>query len=172
VGQRAIVGDCGQSSAFVVTGLAGGLQHTASAGTNATTDLAGAYGPDAMAVPMTTLTYYLAANGVGTTRSLYRRADLQANSEQIAEGVEDFQVQYGVDTNSDNFADLFVPANAVADWQRVVSVRASLLMRSKLENAAQNTQSYDFNGSTAVAAADNRLRRPFNVSIQLRNRTQ
>jgi type IV pilus assembly protein PilW len=172
VGQRAIIGDCAQSSAFYVTGLSGGLEHTAGASTNASPDLAAAYGPDATVVPFTTLTYYLAPNGVGTTRSLYRRVDQAGASEQIAEGVEDFQVQYGVDTNSDNFADLFVPANSVADWQRVVAVRASLLMRSKLDNAAQNTQSYDFNGATSVVAADERLHRPFNVSIQLRNRTQ
>jgi type IV pilus assembly protein PilW len=172
VGQRAIIGDCGQSTAFYVTGLAGGLQHSASAGTNSSADFAYTYGIDAMVVPFSTLTYYLAANGVGTTRSLYRRVDGAATSEQIAEGVEDFQVQYGVDTDSDNAADLFVSADAVADWQRVVSVRASLLMRSKLDNAAQNTQAYDFNGSTGIVAADKRLRRPFDVSIQLRNRTQ
>lgn len=171
-GRRAIVGDCAQSTAFYVTGLTGGLEHGASVGTNASNDLARAYGPDAMVVPFTTLTYYLAPNGVGTTRSLYRRVDGAAASEQIAEGVEEFQIQYGVDTDADNFADLFVAADAVADWRRVVSVRASLLMRSKLENAAQNTQTYDFNGTTGIVAADDRLRRPFNVSIQLRNRTQ
>ena len=172
VGQRAVVGDCVQSTAFFVTSLGGGLQHTAAVGTNASADLGRAYGPDAMVVPFTTLTYYVAPNGTGTDNSLYRRVDNGAISEEIAEGVEDFQIQYGLDTDGDIFADLFVAANAVADWTRVVSVRASLLMRSKLARATQSgAQNYDFNGQVNVAPGDNRLRRPFNVTIQLRNRT-
>lgn len=171
IGQRAVVGDCAQSTAFYVTGLAGGLEHADGAGLNAVPDLGRAYGPDAMVAPFTTLTYYIAENGVGTNRSLYRRVDDAALSEEIAEGVEEFQLQYGVDTDGDIFADLFVAADEVPDWSRVVSVRASLLMRSKLERAAQSPQVYDFNGVPDIAAADSRLRRPFNVTIQLRNRT-
>ncbi len=171
VGQRAIVGDCTQSTAFYVTGLAGGLQHADGGGLNAVADFGRAYGPDAMVAPYTTLTYYIAENGVGTNRSLYRRVNNAALSEEIAEGVEEFQLQYGLDTDGDIFADLFVTADDVADWSQVVSVRASLLMRSKLERAAQSPQVYDFNGVPDIAAADDRLRRPFNVTIQLRNRT-
>ena len=170
VDQRAVVGDCAQSTAFYVTGLdADELQHDA--GSNADADFGRAYGPDAMVAPFTTLTYYIAENGVGTNRSLYRRVDDAALSEEIAEGVEDFQLQYGLDTDADNFADLFVAADDVADWSQVVSVRASLLMRSKLERAAQSPQAYAFNGDPDIDAADDRLRRPFNVTIQLRNRT-
>jgi type IV pilus assembly protein PilW len=171
IGQRAVVGDCAQSTAFYVTGLAGGLQHAAGAGLNATANFGRAYGPDAMVAPFTTLTYYIAPNGVGTNRSLYRRVNDAALSEEIAEGVEEFQLQYGLDTDGDNFADLFVAADDVADWTQAVSVRASLLMRSKLERAAQSPQAYDFNGVPDIAPADDRLRRPFNVTIQLRNRT-
>jgi type IV pilus assembly protein PilW len=171
VGQHAVIGDCAQSTAFVVTGLAGGLEHDDVGGLNADPDLGRAYGPDAMVAPFTTLTYYVAENGVGTNRSLYRRVGNAALSEEVAEGVEEFQLQYGLDTDGDIFADLFVTADDVADWSQVVSVRASLLMRSKLERAAQSPQTYAFNGVPDVLAADDRLRRPFNVTIQLRNRT-
>jgi type IV pilus assembly protein PilW len=171
VDQRAIVGDCTQSTAFYVTGVdPDELQHADGAGLNADANFGRAYGPDAMVAPFTTLTYYVAENGVGN-RSLYRRVGETALSEEIAEGVEEFQLQYGLDTDGDIFADLFVPADEVADWSQVVSVRASLLMRSKLERAAQSPQVYDFNGVPDIAAADDRLRRPFNVTIQLRNRT-
>ena len=172
VGQRAIVGDCTQSTAFYVTGVdPDELQHADGAGLNANANFGRAYGPDAMVAPFTTLTYYIAENGVGTNRSLYRRVGNAALSEEIAEGVEEFQLQYGLDTDGDIFADLFVTADDVADWSQVVSVRASLLMRSKLERAAQSPQVYDFNGVPDIASADDRLRRPFNVTIQLRNRT-
>jgi type IV pilus assembly protein PilW len=169
-GQRAVIGDCSQSTAFVVTGLAGGLEHDGG-GLNAVADFGRAYGPDAMVAPFSTVTYYIAENGVGTNRSLYRRVNDAALSEEIVEGVEEFQLQYGLDTDGDISADLFVTADDVADWSRVVSVRASILMRSKLERAAQSPQTYAFNGVPDVAAADDRLRRPFNVTIQLRNRT-
>jgi type IV pilus assembly protein PilW len=169
VDQRAVVGDCAQSTAFHITATAAGLEH--GVGSNADADFGRAYGPDAMVAPFTTLTYYIAENGVGTNRSLYRRVDGAALSEEIAEGVEEFQLQYGLDTDGDNFADLFVTADDVADWTQVVSVRASLLMRSKLERAAQSPQAYAFNGDPDIDAADDRLRRPFNVTIQLRNRT-
>ena len=168
VGTRAVVGDCGQSSAFVVTGLTGGLQHDGAA--NAIADFGRAYGPDAMVVPFTAISYYVAPSGFSGEQSLWRRVGTAAISEEIAEGVEDFQVTYGQDTDADNFADIFTQADAVADWNQVVSLRASLLLRSKA-NAAQTTQDYNFNGVTNVAPPDRRLRRPFNVTIQLRNRT-
>lgn len=170
-GQRAVVGDCAQSTAFIVTGLTGGLEHDDAGGLNADADFGRAYGTDAMVAPYTTVTYYVAETGVGTNRSLFRRVGDAALSEEIAEGVEEFQLQYGLDTDGDIFADLFVAADDVADWSQVVSVRASLLMRSKLERAAQSPQAYDFNGVADIAPADSRLRRPFNVTIQLRNRT-
>ena len=120
VGQRAIVGDCAQSTAFYVTGLdrRTRARRTAPARTPMPTS-ARAYGPDAMVVPFTTLTYYIAPNGVGDdTARCTAASTVLALSEEIAEGVEDFQLQYGVDTDGDNFADLFVAADAVADWRR------------------------------------------------------
>jgi type IV pilus assembly protein PilW len=165
---RAIVSDCGKSRAFMVTGLAGGLQHAA--GLNSTGDFGVFFGPQATVVPIETISYYVAPSGFSGERSLWRRVG-NAASEEVAEGVEDFQIQYGVDTNGDNFADIFTPADVVANWAQVVSVRASLLVRSKADNAAQTTQNYNFNGAMTVAPPDRRLRRPFNVTIQLRNRT-
>jgi type IV pilus assembly protein PilW len=172
-GTRAIVSDCTQASIFAVSGLAGTtLQHVG--GLNSTANLQRRYGSDAVVVPFQTVSYYLApgTSGGGLT-SLWRRVNVAANSEEVAEGIEEFHVQYGVDTDAaiGRSADLFLAAGDVVDWSQVVSVRISLLMRSKLANAAQGAQSYAFNGVTAIAAPDQRLRRPFNVTVQLRNRT-
>jgi len=122
-------------------------------------------------VPFETMSYYVAPSGFSGEQSLWRRVGNVGPSEEIAEGVEDFQVTYGQDTDADNFADIFTQADAVADWNQVVSVRASLLLRTKLDNVAKTTQDYNFNGATNIAPPDRRLRRPFNVTIQLRNRT-
>jgi type IV pilus assembly protein PilW len=166
---RAVIGDCSQSSVFVVTGLSGGLEHNG--GLNSTTDLGRAYGPDAMVVPFDTISYYVAPSAFSGENSLWRRVGTAAQSEEVAEGVEDFQITYGQDTDGDYYADIFTSADAVANWQQVVSVRASLLLRSKANSTAQTTQNYNFNGATSIAPPDRRLRRPFNVTIQLRNRT-
>jgi type IV pilus assembly protein PilW len=166
---RAMISDCAQTNAFIVTGLGGGLQHNG--GLNATTDFGRAFGPDAMVVPFETISYYVAPSSFSGENSLWRRVGVTAQSEEVAEGVEDFQLTYGQDTDGDNFADIFTTADVVADWQQVVSVRASLLLRSKANSTAQTTQAYNFNGATSIAPPDRRLRRPFNVTIQLRNRT-
>jgi type IV pilus assembly protein PilW len=173
-GTRAVVSDCTQASIFAVSGLAGTtLQHAG--GLNSTADLQRRFGSDAVVVPFQTVSYYLApgTSGGGLT-SLWRRVNLAANSEEVAEGIEQFHVQYGVDTDAaigGRAANLFLTADNVADWSQVVSVRISLLMRSKSSNAAQGAQSYAFNGVPAITAGDQRLRRPFNVTVHLRNRT-
>ena len=166
---RAVIGDCAQSSVFIVTGLAGGLEHDGAL--NSTADLGRAFGPDAMVVPIDTISYYVAASSFSGEDSLWRQVGNVAAPEEVAEGVEDFQLTYGQDTNGDNFADIFTAANAVANWRQVVSVRASLLLRSKANTTAQTTQPYNFNGATTIAPPDRRLRRPYNVTVQLRNRT-
>jgi type IV pilus assembly protein PilW len=172
-GTRAIVSDCAQSAAFRVTGTAGGLQHAAGA-SNATANLQRAFGVDALVVPMQTVSYYVARSSiapVGDELSLWRRVDTTAASEEVAEGVEDFQLLYGIDTNDDRSADVYDTADNVADWNQVIAVRASLLLRSKSPNAARNAQAFDFNGQVDVVPGDLRLRRPLNITILLRNRT-
>ena len=124
-----------------------------------------------MVVAFDTISYYVAPSSFSGENSLWRQVGNVANPEEVAEGVEDFQITYGQDTDGDMFADIFTPADAVADWRQVVSVRASLLLRSKANTTAQTTQNYNFNGATTIAPPDRRLRRPVNVTIQLRNRT-
>ena len=167
---RAVVSNCDRAVAFMVTGTVGGLNH--SAGANAVADLGRAFNVDATVTRFQTVAYYLGTSSLDPAEtSLWRRVDQTAASEEIAIGAESFQVQYGLDTNADEFADLWQPANAVPTWDDVVAVRISLLMRSRLAEAAQANQQYDFNGTTNIAAGDRRLRRPFNITIQLRNRS-
>lgn len=172
---RAMVSDCARSASFRVTSTtATTLAHTAGAATNLTANLGRAFGPDATVVPFNSISYYVGPSSVaplGTERSLWRRVDTTAASEEVAEGVENFQLTYGIDTNADLSADLFQTADSVVDWNQVIAVRASLLLHSKEVIAARSPQAYDFNGVTGVAPGDRRLRRPFNVTILLRNRT-
>lgn len=99
--------------------------------------------------------------------------------EEIAEGVEDLQLVYGVDTNADLTADIFVAAGSVTNWANVVSVRANLLVRSVETNVAPDTNtSYPtsqiplFNGAPpAITTSTSRaFRRVYTDTIVLRNR--
>ncbi|NOU43674.1 MAG: hypothetical protein HOO87_08990 [Methyloglobulus sp.] len=104
---------------------------------------------------------------------------------QLVEGVENLQIVYGVDTNSDFVPDYYSPAFAtVADakWAQVVSVRVSLLLRTLDDNIASEPLPYTFNGVTGTdtydpitglvnnPATDRRIRRVFTTTIALRNR--
>lgn len=92
-------------------------------------------------------------------------------AQELVEGVEDMQIQYGEDTDADGSPNYYVSADAVVTWTSVVSVRLSLLMRTMEDNLTDAPQNYSFNGVVA-AAPDRRLRRVFTTTVGLRNRLQ
>lgn len=54
--------------------------------------------------------------------------------ESLVEGIEQMQFEYGVDDNQDNLVDRYLVASKVSDWQKVLSVRIYLLVRSSLRD--------------------------------------
>jgi type IV pilus assembly protein PilW len=74
----------------------------------------------------------------------------------IAEGVENLQFEYGVDTSGDGVPDTTLTAGAVAaaDWPNVVSVRMHVLTRSTQPSPGHvETRTYQLGPSVAVAPA-------------------
>lgn len=140
------------------------------------------------------LGFYLIADGnkfctnatIGTTQGYC--------VEQVAEGVEDLQVLYGVNTTSNNHntADKFVDAASITTnncatsqlcWPHVVSARINLLLRTvdttiSPDNVLTypNSQIALFNGSpptitaTSTTAPARSLRRVYTETLTLRNR--
>lgn len=92
-------------------------------------------------------------------------------AQAILEDIENMQILYGENTDGDVFgvADRYVPANNVGSWDRVVSLRISVLIRTQENNLVAAPQAYSFNGTT-VTPTDRRLRRVFTTTITLRNR--
>lgn len=95
----------------------------------------------------------------------------------LVEGVENFQVLYGVDdVFTDGIVDRYVTANSVADFSLVVSVRIGLLVHGtnatgSINDATQNdTDIHNVAGTLIDPTDDNLRRRVFNATIQLRNR--
>jgi len=104
----------------------------------------------------------------------------------LVPGVENMQIVYGEDQigipgtstslQPDGSIDRFVPASSVGNWNRVLSVRISLLMRTEDRVAANVTPAstfYAMSGTNVYApGTDTRVRRQFTTVIDLRNRTQ
>ncbi len=96
----------------------------------------------------------------------------------MIDGVENMQLLYGVDTaGNDSIADSYLQAGAAglvtkADWERVVSVRVALLIRTVAEYGVEtNTATYDLLGNTINPVDDRRRRRVFTTTVQIRNRS-
>lgn len=126
--------------------------------------------------------YYIAASSYDpNTPSLYRRALIgsgQLQSEELVSGIEDFQVEYGIDNdaNQDGKANIYRSANQInADnaaaannfiaWDRVVAMRIQMVMRSR-DLVLQQVQTQTLLG---VTNTDRRLRQLVSTTVQLRN---
>lgn len=174
-GHFLLIGDCSGSTVFQVSNSdvqgSGTLIH-ATLGTpgNSGTSLGRNFGPDALVMRMVTATYFIAPGQVSPgNNSLWLRIGSDAPAE-LAQGVDNFQVLYGEDTDGDLTANRYVTANLVGDMRNVVSVRISLLLRSLEDHIAQAPQPYTFNGA-AVTPTDRRLRFVLTTVVNLRNRT-
>lgn len=119
-------------------------------------------------------------NGVSVGNSLWMRFITGQTTGvpgdvELINGVEDMQIEYGVDTDADLSANKYVKADAIttADWAKVVSVKVSLLLATPAtdNNLSSKSQTYTYNGVTPTAT-DNRVRHVYTSIINLRNRTK
>ncbi|MBI3772289.1 MAG: PilW family protein [Gammaproteobacteria bacterium] len=88
----------------------------------------------------------------------------------IAEGVEDMQILYGIDTNSDGIANQYVAANAGMTITQIVSVRIALLVNTVNSVGLSAAGTYSLLNETPVGPFnDNLLRQVYTRTIILRN---
>ena len=204
-GDVMLVADCKSAVAFMVTNVspAGVIDHTVSPTTNrcarwtggldtanaATANCAAAFDYDV--VPSTTaigkleaIVFFVANDATNANRpTLFRRVIAAdgtiTDNAALVEGVENFQVLYGVDNGipADGTPDQYVPASGVANFAQVVSVHIGLLVYGVNSSGAANDMEFDTDthvvaGTTLTPPAnDRRKRRAFNTTIQLRNRS-
>jgi type IV pilus assembly protein PilW len=167
-----VVSDCVDAAVLQVTSsnpdTSGSIAHNTGVGApgNNTTNLGKIYQGDAQLMKVATISYFL-RTGAGGGPALWRKVGSNA-AEELVEGVEDMQIRYGEDTDSDGAANRYVTANQVANWDDVVSARVSLLMQSLNDNLTSAPQTYQFNGAT-VTAGDRRLREVVTTTIAIRN---
>lgn len=93
-------------------------------------------------------------------------------AEEVISGVENFQVQYGVDTSTakDSSEIQFFNASSTLDWANIVAVRVWLLLRSLCpESNYTNTNTYAM-GDQNLTFNDAFRRQIFTTTIMIRNR--
>lgn len=96
------------------------------------------------------------------------------SQQPLVEGIETLQLLYGEDTNvpTDGFANRYLRADQVTNWNNVVSVRVGILA-STLENVdvQASAQSYVVLDAPLFQRNDSLRRRSFVSTIEIRNRT-
>lgn len=203
-----LVSDCREAAVFQVTGItpAGVISHLAgvgaapgnrcgnwvqnvnvSSGEAAAADCTNVFDSDQLPPRILlgrieTTAYYVARGPAPDFQpTLYKNSTNPSglpNVQALVEGVESFQVLYGVDNGatSDGIADSYVTANNVTAFTQVVSVRIGVLTRSiqasgTASDNALDTTVYNVAGTNIDPVPDDRRkRRAFNTTIQLRNR--
>ena len=124
--------------------------------------------------------YYIATfkSGGVDRPTLYINASDTSNSQPLVEGIEQLQIAYGLDTDSNDIVDRYAAASALApaDWARVISVRVGIIARgdtSDARDADANVYAmpggYDFTPATSERFYPRKL---FVRDFQLRNRTR
>lgn len=141
--------------------------------------LQGIYDPLAQEFPMVAryvgVRYFIANSLNGTGPALFRTqisdtALTETAPQELFEGVETLQFQYGVDTTGDGRPDAYQTADVVANWLTVVSVRIGILLRTVDERSQTvDTQAFTVLDANIPAANDRRHRRVFTTTVMLRN---
>lgn len=172
-----MISDCEARAIFQITSNVGGvLEHTDApppAGTpgNATDDLQAAFSAAAELVPLQSVVYYLGPNETGTAgagTSLWRRISGGGAPEELVEGVESFQVQYGQEVGA-NLE--YRRADQVTNWGNVATVRIALLVRSMSEYGTDvGLPAYDVLDEVVANPGDRHMRQVFTTTVNLRNR--
>lgn len=173
-GDIMFISDCESADIFAANNVSSGGTITIahSSAKNTGPKLSKAYGTDANIMAMEKSAYYIGTNSNGVP-ALFRKRMIGAGmaTEELIEGVESLQLQYGEDLTGDGLANRYVNATTVSDWTRVVSVRIGLLMRSSEEVVHDtDTNTYSVLDVTVDPTDDRRLRRNFTTTVKLRNR--
>ncbi len=103
-------------------------------------------------------------------KKVLRGAVPAMTTECIAAGIEDLQVEYGLDLNDDGNPNVFLPNPTLLQMQNVVSARIFLLARTtEVDPRYQNTKSYTVSNAPAYTPADNFHRRVVSTTVTIQN---
>lgn len=124
-----------------------------------------------------TAVYYLSTFSDDNSPTLYVWRMQQNAMERVplVAGVEMMKFEYGIDTNTDLLVDRYVTAADVTDWNQVLAVRISLMLRGDAVDKLVDGDSYTLAGGysyTPAANVRNYMRTQIIKEVQIRNRVR
>lgn len=170
-GQLAAVSDCGKTVLFQITGVAGNtLTHALGAGalTNNTATFPVNYNIASL-VPLQQTALYVAQGQGGQSVLMLATYGAGAwTASPLVPGVQTMQVLYGI--GASGVATQYVAASAVTAATPVYSIRLAFLIEGQPGSAsASNPASFTMLGTTVNVPTDTRLRRVYEMTVNLRN---
>lgn len=170
--------DCSAGDRFQKTNAAtaGGIAIARSVGSpgNEAATILQTYTDDASVYRYRSQGYFIGL-GVNGEPALFRVVLTPGESNtpvELVNGVENMQILYGVATSRKR-AETYTVASAVTDWEKVVSVRIALLMRSGDQILDQdNTQQFNLVGVEIDPGSDRRARLIATTTVGIRNRLE
>lgn len=157
VGDILYIGDCDKGAFVNVTNAVPNATQVSISNTGTISPNGEKYGIDAQIFKVEVKTYYVADSGYTNNQNESINAlwvDKNGVANELVLGVDNFQVLYGVNTDTDDLApNQFVEAQAVTNWNNVTVIRLMV-----------NTTSFD------AVSSDGVLSRDFALSVTLRNR--
>jgi len=114
---------------------------------------------------------YEAGDGIPTLcKKVLRGAAPGMTTECLAAGIEDLQIEYGIDANGDGFANLYMPAPTIVDLQNVVSARVALLARTTdIDIRYENDKTYSLSNADNYSPNDSFHRRVVSTTVSIQN---
>jgi type IV pilus assembly protein PilW len=183
VGEPLAISDCASTDIFDLTAVTSNdISHGSAA-------LSKGYNDTSQISRYVTNRYFI-ANGTNGP-ALFRRTFAQdkgdvdidtntteflAQDQELIEGVEAMHIMYGVDSDADQIANSHVVASGVVGaggWDNVVSVKIAILVRTINAdiNNETDTRTYNLLGTIVNPVDDQRRRRVFGTTVEIRNRT-
>lgn len=103
-------------------------------------------------------------------RKVLRGAGPSMTTECLATGIENLQVEYGIDTSEDGHPNVYLTAPTLLEMQDVVTARIFLLARtSEIDTRYTNDKTYSVSNSADYTPNDSFHRRVVSTSATVRN---
>ena len=155
-GDQILISDCEKGQTVTITSISGSTLTIDS-------PLKQAYSKRATVSKLITTIYSLGINVAGNP-ALFMD-DGSGVARELVEGIEDMQVQFGVDTDSNQVANYYVDPDSVSvsEMNDVVSVKLSLAVRTLTNNVAVQNRVYN-------GVNDRRISKNYVATVAIRNR--
>jgi len=157
-GDLVLATDCNKADQFMITNANSGSTVTIVGNTGVAHNNLENSGKPALQYPegdiLKVFNYgYTIKAGASGEPALFR--SINSTDQELVEGIENMQIKYGEDTDSDGTANIYRDSGAVANMENVVSIRITLTARTLEDN---------------VSLSGGRITRAFSSTITIRNR--